>query len=334
VIYLPYGEIGERYPGFKTEILKNNSVLNVSIKNSLPVEVADKTSEIYWEDKNADADVLVEATAIGFDYFQTMGMNISSGRDFSSDLVTDKGCIILNKEAARMMGLNNPIGENITIWDYTLIIIGLADNAMFYSLKENIGPQIYYMVQDYDDEQMKEEGVILLKIDGENIEETMASVKAIWEEFVPDSPFDFHFLDQVIDNKYQAEKSIFSLLKYFVLISILISCLGLFGLAAYSTQSRIKEIGVRKVNGAKISEVLMMLNKDFIKWVAIAFIIATPIAWYAMYKWLESFAYKTNLSWWIFVLAGILALGVALLTVSWQSWRAATRNPVEALRYE
>jgi len=120
----------------------------------------------------------------------------------------------------------------------------------------------------------------------------------------------------------------------FSIIAIIIACLGLFGLVLNSTQQRSKEIGIRKINGAKISEVLMMLNKDFVKWVVIAFVIATPIAWYAMHKWLENFAYKTSLSWWIFALAGLLALGIALLTVSWQSWRAATRNPVEALRYE
>jgi putative ABC transport system permease protein len=120
----------------------------------------------------------------------------------------------------------------------------------------------------------------------------------------------------------------------FSLIAIAIAALGILGLSIFMGESRIKEIGIRKINGAKISEVIVMLNKDFVKWVAIAFVIATPIAYYAMNKWLENFAYKTELSWWIFALAGLLALGIALLTVSWQSWRAATRNPVEALRYE
>jgi putative ABC transport system permease protein len=120
----------------------------------------------------------------------------------------------------------------------------------------------------------------------------------------------------------------------FSFISILIACFGLFGLVSFIANRKVKEIGIRKVNGAKVSEILTMLNKDFVKWVVIAFVIAAPIAYYAMNKWLENFAYKTNLSWWIFALAGLLALGIALLTVSWQSWRAATRNPVEALRYE
>jgi putative ABC transport system permease protein len=133
---------------------------------------------------------------------------------------------------------------------------------------------------------------------------------------------------------YKEEDKFNLLIGYFSIIAILIACLGLFGLVSFSTQRRKKEIGIRKINGAKISEILVILNKDFIIRISIAFIIAIPIAWYAMHKWLQSFAYKTELSWWIFILAGIIAMGIALITVSWQSWRAATRNPVDALRYE
>jgi len=334
VVYLPYGGIDGHYLSFKEEILKNNAVLNVSIKNSLPVNVADKTSSIEWPGKSAEDDVLMEATAVGFDYFQTMGIIIDKGRDFSRTIASDKNGVVLNEEAVREMGLHDPIGKTIRVWDYPCTIVGVSENALFYSLKENIGPQIYYMVQDYDDESMNNEGTILLKIDGSNIEQTLTEIKSTWAQFAPDSPFDFHFLDQAVDNKYHAEKKMFALLKYFVLISILISCLGLFGSAVYSTQSRVKEIGVRKVNGANITGVVIMLNKDFIKWVIISLVLAIPVSYYAMYKWLENFAYKTSLSWWIFAIAGVLALGIALLTVSWQSWQAATRNPVQALRYE
>jgi putative ABC transport system permease protein len=133
---------------------------------------------------------------------------------------------------------------------------------------------------------------------------------------------------------YRQEEKRADSIRIIAIIAILISCIGLIGLVEFTTKKRIKEIGIRKLNGAKVSEVMAMLNTDFVKWVAVAFVIATPMAYYAMNKWLENFAYKTTLSWWIFALAGLLALGIALLTVSWQSWRAATRNPVEALRYE
>ena len=146
--------------------------------------------------------------------------------------------------------------------------------------------------------------------------------------------FQYTFLTDEIETLYQKEKRLSQIYIIFTIIAFLISATGLFAISLYDTRKRTKEIGVRKVNGAKVSEILALLNKDFLKWVAIAFVIACPIAYYVMYKWLENFAYKTNLSWWIFALAGLLALGIALLTVSWQSWRAATRNPVEALRYE
>ena len=159
-------------------------------------------------------------------------------------------------------------------------------------------------------------------------------VQKLFSELNPGETFEYSFLSDDIAAMYQKEKRLSEIYILFTLIAYLISSVGLFAISLYDTRSRIKEIGIRKVNGATISEILTMLNKDFVKWVAIAFIIATPIAYYAMNKWLENFAYKTTLSWWIFALAGVLALGIALLTVSWQSWRAATRNPVEALRYE
>jgi putative ABC transport system permease protein len=143
-----------------------------------------------------------------------------------------------------------------------------------------------------------------------------------------------NFLDQAIENMYQSELEFRHTFSLFAGCAIVICCLGILAMSLFASQRRIKEIGIRKVNGARISEILTMLNSEFVKWVGISFLIACPVAWYAMHKWLQSYAYKTGLSWWIFVLAGIMALGIALLTVSWQSWRAATRNPVEALRYE
>jgi len=150
----------------------------------------------------------------------------------------------------------------------------------------------------------------------------------------PSFPVEITFLDLAIENMYQSELQFRRTFSLFAGCAIVICCLGILAMSLFACQRRIKEIGIRKVNGARIGEVMNMLNRDFVKWVAIAFIVATPIAWYAMHRWLESFAYKTELSWWIFALAGALALGIALLTVSWQSWKAATRNPVEALRYE
>jgi putative ABC transport system permease protein len=146
--------------------------------------------------------------------------------------------------------------------------------------------------------------------------------------------FSYSFFDDLLDEKYQSETRLRNLTFAFAVLAIVIAMLGILGMSLFACQRRTKEIGIRKVNGAKVAEVMAMLNKDFIKWVAIAFVIACPIAWYAMHKWLQNFAYKTELSWWVFAGAGAVAVTVAALTVSWQSWRAATRNPVESLRYE
>jgi putative ABC transport system permease protein len=170
--------------------------------------------------------------------------------------------------------------------------------------------------------------------DFNTLHKTIQDIKTASAELSPSFPVEITFIDQAVENLYQSEIQFRRTFSLFAGCAIVICCLGILAMSLFACQHRIKEIGIRKVNGARISEVLVMLNKGFIKWVAIAFVIATPIAYYAMNKWLQNFAYKTELSWWIFALAGLLALGIALLTVSWQSWRAATRNPVEALRYE
>ena len=159
-------------------------------------------------------------------------------------------------------------------------------------------------------------------------------INATWNQIYPEYPFDYSFLDQAIENQYKTEQKLTFLMYIFSGLSIVLSSLGLFALSLLVVQYRTKEIGVRKVTGAKVSEILVLLNRDFLKWVTIAFVIASPVAWYIIDKWLENFAYKTNLSWWIFALAGIMTLGIALLTVSFQSWKAASRNPIESLRYE
>ena len=164
--------------------------------------------------------------------------------------------------------------------------------------------------------------------------QSLEYIEKTWKTYFPNENFDYYFMDDKLKANYLAEARMETLFKYFSFLVIFIACLGLYGLTAFTIEQKSKEIGVYKVLGATIPDVMMLFSKSYVFWILTANIIATPIAWYAMNKWLENFAYKTTLSWWIFVLAGVLALGIALLTVSWQSWRAATRNPVEALRYE
>jgi putative ABC transport system permease protein len=175
---------------------------------------------------------------------------------------------------------------------------------------------------------------IAVRINANNIPATIDFLKQTWKQTGGTSPFDFDFTNDILNQMYDSDIRFSKTIGLLSIIAIAIASLGLFGLSLFLGRQRTKEIGVRKVNGAKVSEILVLLNRDFVFWVATSFLIAVPVAYYSMHKWLESFAYKTELSWWIFALAGLLALGIALLTVSWQSWRAATRNPVEALRYE
>jgi len=174
----------------------------------------------------------------------------------------------------------------------------------------------------------------MIGIDPQQRTTAMEVISSAWKKTNPEFPLQYEFITDSYQKVYAGEYVQTKVLSLFALISVILSSLGIFALAAFSMQRRIKEIGIRKVNGARILEVISLLNKDFLKWVVIAFVIATPVAYYVVHRWLENFAYKTPLSWWIFALAGLLALGIALLTVSWQSWKAATRNPVEALRYE
>ncbi|MGB5556032.1 MAG: FtsX-like permease family protein, partial [Flavobacteriaceae bacterium] len=182
-------------------------------------------------------------------------------------------------------------------------------------------------------------GKLLVKLDQKTLSTTglssaITQIESKWKEIFPQSTFDYRFLDQNFEAQYKEDKAFGSAFQIFTILAILIASMGLFGLTSYTILQRKKEIGIRKVNGATIAQILSLLNKDFVKWVGLAFLIAVPISWYAMNKWLEGFAYKTTMSWWIFALAGITALGIALLTVSWQSFRAAVANPVEALRDE
>jgi putative ABC transport system permease protein len=175
---------------------------------------------------------------------------------------------------------------------------------------------------------------IAIRMNTQNLKQTIAFLKDLWKVTGGTTPFEFEFTNDILKKLYESDIRFSKIIGLMAIIAILIASLGLFGLSLLLSQQKTKEIGIRKINGAKIFEVMIMLNLDFIKWIFIAFVIACPIAFYAMHRWLGTFAYKTELSWWIFALAGILALVIAILTVSWQSWRAATRNPVEALRYE
>jgi putative ABC transport system permease protein len=335
IVYVPIkGNSASRYQAMKEELLKNPDILAVSAKDCLPTTTLRNLVDFFWDDKKPDQQVMMELTGVDYNYFEELNISLLAGRSFSETFPSDaSSAFILNEEAVKITGMESPIGKKFASWNKSGTIIGIIKNTNFKSLHEKPNPQVYHIMKNIHEEAGLA-GVMLIKLNGSNQAKTLVFIEKTWKNLNAEAPFELHFLDQTYDQLYSSERKINLIFGYFSILAILIACLGLYGLVLYSADQRKKEIGIRKINGANITEVMAMLNTDFVKWVAIAFVIATPIAYYAMNKWLENFAYKTELSWWIFALAGLLALGIALLTVSWQSWRAATRNPVEALRYE
>ncbi len=323
-------ELSQKKDVLKQLLLEKSSIENVSYSMYFPgSQISNWGTKLSLNGE--EKDITVDMFNADASVFKTMGLELKIGRIYSDDLSSDQGKIVVNEAFMRNYGITNPVGGKmvVTMDGKSSEIIGVVKDFHFKSVAQPITPLVitngwytsYCLVK--------------LQTSGfDNLRSTIQDIKLTTSQLSPSFPVEVNFFDQAIENMYQSELLFRRAFSLFAGCAIVICCMGILAMSLLASQRRIKEIGIRKVNGAKISEILSMLNKDFVKWVAMAFIIATPIAYYAMHKWLENFAYKTTLSWWIFALAGLLALGIALLTVSWQSWRAATRNPVEALRYE
>ena len=286
-----------------------------------------------YPDENADVQgIEMLSCDVDENFADVFGMHLKQGRFFSKDLATDySNSVVINQAALKKLGWKSIEGKTVGLIskDNKKHVVGVINDINVKSLQYHVQPMIYQFGRHHNFP-----GYITLRLNQNQRAEAMAFIMSKWEELFPEVPFTYESVEEKYRSAYGEEIRLAKITGTFSVLAMILSLFGIFALSTLQFEKRTKEIGIRKVNGAKVSEILTMLNKDFIKWVAIAFVIATPIAYYAMNKWLENFAYKTTLSWWIFALAGLLALGIALLTVSWQSWRAATRNPVEALRYE
>jgi putative ABC transport system permease protein len=264
------------------------------------------------------------------DYKNTLGLKMQEGRFFSEE--KDRpglGSVVINEAAKKFWNIDDIEGARIKnkYWPGSLEIIGVVENFNYQHLASKVKPLVFFYFRDL-------KNTFFIDIEKESMAQTVKRIKDLHQSVNPGEVFTYSFLSDDLKAMYTKEKKLGQAYGLLTLIAIVISSLGLIALATEDINKRTKEIGIRKVNGAKVPQILKLLNTDFLRWVAIAFVIACPVAWYAMHRWLQNFAYKTDLSWWIFVLAGLIALVIALLTVSWQSWRAARRNPVESLRYE
>ena len=309
----------------KQELMKNPDIESAAFSHR---SVGDVMGSYHFQlDRNGKKITkIVGAMGIDYEYIPLMKMELAEGRIFDQNFNDDKfNSVIINEAAIKFCDFKAPvIGQSIN----QAKIIGVLKDVSFNSLHNETKPVILFLGD-------QKEGYLNIRLRANaNLAIAGKTIQKNWESFFNNEPFEMQFLDNRVKMLYNDDYAKSKLIRLFTLVTLLIALMGLFNISLMQAQQKIKEIGIRKVNGAKISEILTMLNKDFIKYVVIAFVIASPIAYYAMNKWLEGFAYKTSLSWWIFALAGMLALGIALLTVSFQSWKAATRNPVEALRYE
>jgi len=274
-------------------------------------------------------DVLTQFWPVDEDYISTMGIHLVAGRNFSSQMATDSSAIIVNEAYAKRLDVKDPLGKIVYRDSYGVQpyhIIGIMKNFNFSSLHDEIGPAVLYDAED--------KGAISAKVKTSNLPALLSQIKNKWKSIAPNQQFNYSFMDEDFDATYRSEQRIGTIFIAFSTLAILIACLGLFGLAAYAAEQRNKEIGIRKVLGASVSGIVSMLSIDFIKLVFIAIVIAAPIAWFAMNKWLQDFAYRINISWWIIAGAGLTALFIAFITISFQSVRAAIANPVDSLRSE
>ena len=328
------GKFQQDYNTMKNELLNQSSILNVTAEDRLLTNSKQSTTNISWEGNDGESGINMGYSYVDYNYFDMMEVKMKEGRNFSKDMNTDRDAFILNEEAVNEMKLNNPIGRRFALNNKQGRIIGVIKNTNFRSLHYKVQPTAYMILNNYSELSFKYNGIIYVKTAAGKTRDAIAAIEKIWKKENPDIPFEFHFLDKTIDNQYVKEVQTGEIFGYFSLIAIFISCLGLYGLTLFTIENRTKEIGIRKVLGASVINVLEIFFKDYLKLILLSTVIACPIALYAMNKWLESFAYKISVSWWLFALAGGIALLITLITVSFQAIKAAAANPVESLRYE
>ena len=319
---------------FKNEILNQTGVVTGTVSGYLPVPSGRNDNSWFPEGQMTNENaVSMQTWGIDHDYIKTLGMEIIKGRDFSKQLATDSANVIINESAARLFGYQDPIGKTISTYEdlatkkvanYT--VIGVVKNFHYESLRQNVGA-LCMLLQPAN-------STISFRIKTDNVAPVISGIESLWKKMAPGEAFSYSFLNEDFNNMYRTEQRVGKIFISFAVFAIFIACLGLFGLATYAAEQRTKEIGIRKVLGASVANVAGMLSKDFLRLVLIAAVFAFPLSWWAMHKWLEDFAFRIDIGWWVFMLAGLVALLIALVTVSFQAIRAAVSNPVKSLRTE
>ena len=329
LIYVPLeGDLAHKYELFKEQALTMPGIQSVTRMTNAPTNIPNSTGGVEWIGKDQTVNIQFTQTSVGYDFVKTMKLTMLQGRDFSKDFPTDTVGLILNEAALKRIGYKNPIGQPLTFWGRKSKIIGVIKDFHFSSMHEEIMPLI---IRSRADEIY---GNILIRTQPGKTGAALASMEKLCKQVNPAFPFNYTFSDEEYQKLYQNEQIVGKLSNGFAFLAIFISCLGLLGLAMFTAEQRFKEIGIRKVLGASVSSLFTLLSSEFLVLVVIALVIASPIAWYATGKWLQGFAYRAPVQWWVFGLSGVIIILIALATVSFQAVKAALINPIKSLRSE
>jgi ABC-type antimicrobial peptide transport system permease subunit len=329
LIYVPMnGELIPKYTTFKDEAIGMPGIQSISRITSTPTDIGNSTGGVDWVGKDPNINIQFAQVSVGYDFVKTMKLKVLSGRDYSKAFATDSVGYIVNEAGLKRINYTNPVGKPLTVWGKKGTIIGVIKDFHFNSMHEQIKPLVIrFGEQD-------KYGSLLIKTQPGKTKEALASLETLCKQINPAFPFTYTFSDQEYQRLYQNEQIVTKLSNAFAFLAIFISCLGLLGLAMFTAEQRIKEIGIRKVLGASVGSLFSLLSSEFLVLVIIALFIALPVSWYAMSSWLQGFAYRTTMQWWMFALSGVIIILIAMITVSFQAIKAALINPIKSLRSE
>jgi putative ABC transport system permease protein len=336
IVVIPYNNaLNDKYEAFRSDLLSNSNFKNSTRTSRIPTGrlLDDMGAYVLSGDSMKATNTDIKFVSVDYDFVPAYGIPIAAGRNFSREYGTDTLGFVLNESAVKSIGWKSPqeaVGKDFKYGNTKGHVIGVIKDFHFESMHQSIVPLVLVMFPP----SVSYFNNLSVKFSGNNLAASLSYVENTWKKFLPEIPYQYTFLDENFDKLYQAEQRQGNIFTIFACIAIFIACLGLFGLSAFAITQRIKEIGIRKVLGADVSTIVTLLSKDFLKLVLIAAIIAFPVAWYFMHKWLQDFAYRISMPWWIFIIAGIIASVIALFTISFQAIKAAVSNPVKSLRTE
>jgi ABC-type antimicrobial peptide transport system permease subunit len=328
LIYMPVrGDIWKNYAGFKNELLQHPSVKGVTVSSDILTYTVHSFGGFDWDGKNKEDNVLLHSFSAGYDYIETLGLQMAEGRSFSVRFPADSANYILNEAALKLTGIKSPIGARFNMWGQEGKIVGIVKDFNYKSLHQKVEPLVLRMNPAWND-------YFMMRIAPGETDKTLATIEQVWKKHNPDFPFEYHFMDQEYENLYHSEKRMARIFDFFTVFTLFIACLGLIGLINHTIEKRRKEISVRKVHGATISNILVLLSREYVQLIIIAILISLPLAGFLIHQWLKNYAYQISVDWWLYAIPGVVVLLVALAFVGGQTVKAARQNPVDNLRYE